>query len=289
METVVKNIYVMDSGKLTVEGSTLVPGTNYGVPQTIPVQFFLLETTKGYVLVDAGNNPDVITDPIGAWGFDLASASNPDMQPQNHPYEQLKLLGLGADDIKMIIYTHLHHDHCGGGRFFPDALHVVQKAEHRWAFQPDSFARKPYSEKDFRQPDLRWQLAEGDWCILPGIHLLTTPGHTPGHQSIVLWDTPEAGTVILAGDAVNCCANIELDVPPGITSDNVAAVSSLHRLSALAAATDATMLVSHDAGFFAQLPKAPEALRQLPPDVRRFYMNGIKHLYDAAANPDNVL
>ncbi len=179
METVVKNIYVMDGGKLTVEGSTLVPGTNYGVPQTIPVQFFLLETTKGFILVDAGNDPDVITDPIGAWGFDLASASNPDMQPINHPYEQLKLLGLGADDIKMVIYTHLHHDHCGGGRYFPDALHVVQKAEHRWAFQPDSFARKPYSQKDFRQPTLRWQLAEGDWCILPGIHLLTTPGHTP--------------------------------------------------------------------------------------------------------------
>lgn len=175
METVVKNIYVMDSGRLTVEGSTLVPGTNYGVPQTIPVQFFLVETTKGFILVDAGNNPDVITDPIGAWGFDLASAANPDMQPQNHPYEQAKLLGLGADDIKMIIYTHLHHDHCGGGRFFPDALHVVQKAEHRWAFQPDSFARKPYSEKDFRQPDLRWQARGG--LVHPARH---PPAHDAG-------------------------------------------------------------------------------------------------------------
>ena len=41
--------------------------------------------------------------------------------------------------------------------------------------------------------------------------------------------------------------------------------------------------------FFARLPKAPEALRQLPPEVRRFYMTGIQHLYDTAANPDNVL
>ena len=131
----------MDGGRLTVEGSTLVPGTDYGVPKTIPVQFFLVETTKGFVLIDSGNDPDVITDPIGAWGFDLASASNPDVQPHNHPLEQLKLVGLGADDIKMVIYTHLHHDHCGAARFFPEALHVVQKAEHRWAFQPDSLPR----------------------------------------------------------------------------------------------------------------------------------------------------
>jgi N-acyl homoserine lactone hydrolase len=288
METVVKDIFVMDGGRLTVEGSTLVPGTDYGVPRTIPVQYFLVETTKGYMLIDSGNDPDVITDPIGAWGFDLASASNPEVQPHNHPLEQLKLVGLEASDIKVVIYTHLHHDHCGAARFFPNALHVVQKAEHRWAFQPDSFAKKPYNQKDFRH-DLRWQLAEGDWCILPGVHLVSTPGHTPGHQSIVLWDTPNAGTVILAGDAVNCCANIELDVPPGITSDNAAAVASLHRLSALAAAADATMLVSHDAEFFEQLPKAPDALRQLPADLRRFYMKGVRHLYDTAANPDNIL
>ena len=88
---------------------------------------------------------------------------------------------------------------------------------------------------------------------------------------------------------MNCCANIELDVPPGIASDSAAAVASLHRLSALAAATDATMLVSHDAAFFEQLPKAPEVLRQLPADLRRFYMKGIRHLYNTAADPDTIL
>ena len=289
MDTVVRNIYVMDSGRLTVEGSSLVPGTNIGVPTTIPVQFFLLETSRGYMLVDTGNNPGVITDPIGTWGFDLASASNVDMKPENHPYEQLKLLGLAPDDIKVVIYTHLHHDHAGGAGLFPGALHVVQRAEHRWANMPDSFASRVYVPSDYQQPSLRWQLADGDWCILPGIHLLMTPGHTPGHQSIVLWDTPSAGTVILAGDAVNCCANIELDVPGGITSDTTAAVQSLHRLSALAAATDATLLVSHDPGFFEVLPKAPEALRRLPDDIRRFYMKGVDHIYAEASNPDNIL
>ena len=70
MKTIVRQIYVMSSGTLTVEGSTLVPGTSFGQPKTIPVQYFLLETSKGYILVDTGNDPGVITDAVGAWGAD---------------------------------------------------------------------------------------------------------------------------------------------------------------------------------------------------------------------------
>ncbi|CAB4962473.1 unannotated protein [freshwater metagenome] len=289
MKTIVRQIYVMSSGTLTVEGSTLVPGTSFGQPKTIPVQYFLLETSKGYIMVDTGNDPGVITDAVGAWGADLAGASNPVMNAEHHPHAQLALCGVDPDDVRMIIYTHLHHDHAGGGRFFPEALHVVQKAEHRWAFGPDRYFGAPYNQNDFRHDSLNWQLAEGDWVIQPGIHLVTTPGHTPGHQSIVLWDTPDSGTVILAGDAINCRENIERDIPPGLTTDTASAVSSLHRLTALAAASDASMLVSHEAGFFELLPKAPNALKLLEPEVRRYYEAGIRHLYHDAANPDNLL
>jgi glyoxylase-like metal-dependent hydrolase (beta-lactamase superfamily II) len=289
MRTVVKKIYVMDGGTLTVEGSTLVPGTSYGISKTIPVQFFLVETSRGFILIDTGNDPDVITDAVAAWGPDLAGAANPRMESHHHPEEQIKLVGLGPDDIKMVVYTHLHHDHCGGARFFPNALHVVQKAEHRWAFMPDSFAGKPYNQSDFRHDSLRWQLAEGDWCILPGIHLIATPGHTPGHQSVVLWDTPDCGTVIIAGDAINCRENIERDIPPGIASDSAAAVSSMHRLTALAAASDGSLLVSHEAEFFNMLPKAPDPLRLLDPQMRHYYEKGVAHLYRGASNPDNVI
>ena len=263
MKTIVRQIFVMSSGTLTVEGSTLVPGTSFGQPKTIPVQYFLLDTSKGYILVDTGNDPDVITDAVAAWGADLAGASNPVMNAEHHPYAQLGLCGVDSKDVRMVIYTHLHHDHAGSARFFPDALHVVQKAEHRWAFTPDRYFGAPYNQSDFRHDTLNWQLAEGDWVIQPGIHLVSTPGHTPGHQSIVLWDTPDCGTVILAGDAVNCRENIERDIPPGLTSDTAAAVASLHRLTALASASDASMLVSHEAG--------------------------IRHIYHDAADPDHLL
>lgn len=288
MDSVVRGIYVLDGGTLTVDSSLMVPGHNCGTPLAIPVQYFLIDTSVGFILVDTGNDPDAIDDPEGTWGPVLAAAAQPTMEPRNHPAEQLALAGVAPADVRMVIYTHLHHDHAGGARFFPQALHLVQQAEYRWAFNPDRYTALPYVASDF-QHDLRWQLAEGDWVPLPGIHLVATPGHTPGHQSVVLWDTPDSGTVILAGDAIYCRENVEMDLPPGLNNDATAASASMHRLTALADATDASLIVSHDKAFFDLLPKAPEPLGRLDPEVRRFYRRGVELMYRDAAHPDRLL
>lgn len=279
METIVEAVYVLNGGTLDVEASTIVPGSKFGSRLLIPVQMFLVKTRLGYVLIDAGNDPDCIVDPERTWGPELAKAVIPHMTDENHPYAQLALLGLGPADIKMVIYTHLHHDHCGAARLFPHAVHVVQNAEYRWAFYPDRFASRIYLPSDFGSKDIRWQLAEGDWLILPGIHLFATPGHTPGHQSVVLWDVPDCGTFIVAGDAVYCKENVQRDLPPGITTDSVQATRSLHRLTALAHATDGSLFVSHDAESFAAMPHAPDPLSALDVESRRFYIEGERTLY----------
>ncbi|MGH3644377.1 MAG: N-acyl homoserine lactonase family protein [Mycobacterium sp.] len=279
METIVEAVYVLNGGSLDVEASTIVPGSNFGSRLLIPVQMFLLKTRVGYILIDGGNDPDCIADPEKTWGADLAKAVVPHMTDENHPYAQLALLGLDAHDVKMVIYTHLHHDHCGSARFFPDAVHVVQKAEHRFAFNPDRFADRIYLRSDFGSENIRWQFADGDWLILPGIHLVATPGHTPGHQSVVLWDVPDCGTFIVAGDAVYCRENVRRDLPPGITTDALQASRSLHRLTALAHATDGSLFVSHDAESFAAMPKAPDPLQALDVASRRFYIDGERTLY----------
>lgn len=279
METIVEAVYVLDGGTLDVEASTIVPGSNFGSRLVIPVQMFLLKTRLGYILIDAGNDPDCIVDSEKTWGPELSAIVTPHMTDENHPYAQLALLGLDPVDVKMVIYTHLHHDHCGAARFFPHAVHIVQKAEYRWAFNPDRHTSRIYLRSDFGSSDIRWEFAEGDWLILPGIHLFASPGHSPGHQSVVLWDVPDCGTFIISGDAVYCRENIERDLPPGITTDSVQAVRSLHRLTALAHATDASLFVSHDAVSFAAMPKAPDPLAALDVASRRFYIAGERTLY----------
>ncbi|MFG2056152.1 N-acyl homoserine lactonase family protein [Micromonospora sp. NPDC048930] len=260
MKTSVTSVHLLDGGLLEVESSVVVPGCDFGRRIVVPVQMFLIGTRSGYVLIDTGNDPAVITDPLATWGADLAEASRPRMEPHNHPARQLELLGLSPRDVKAVVYTHLHHDHAGGGRVFPDAVHVVQRAEHRWALSPDGHAGKAYVPADFTTA--QWTLADGDWLMIPGIQLVMTPGHTPGHQSVVLWDVPDLGNVILAGDAINTASCIEADLPPGIATDTLTAVQSMHRLTALAAATDALIVTGHDMAQFEALPKAPEPLRK---------------------------
>lgn len=289
VDTVVRKIYVLDGGEINVEASIMVSGHHPGTKINVPVQYFLVETSRGFILVDTGNDPDVIEDPEKVWGRQLVEGATPNMKDHNHPLRQLGLAGIDASDIKMVVYTHLHHDHCGGARFFPDALHLVQKAEYRWAFAPDRFSSLPYIKTDYDYPDFNWVLAEGDWCFLPGIQLISTPGHTPGHQSVVLWDVPDVGPVILAGDAINSCENVISDTPGGITSDATAAAESIHRITALADAVDASIIVSHDLEFFHQLPKAPHPLTRLTPEARTLAKRGVASVYRDIANPSNLI
>jgi len=274
--TVVRRLYVLDGGSLNIEQSMLIAGQHFGAKVDVPVPMYLIETDDGYVLVDTGNDPRVIDDPIGTWGEALVAMVPPRMAEENHPYAQLAVLGLAPSDVTLVIYTHLHHDHAGGARLFAHAPQVVQRSEYAYALHPDRFSSGIYLRSDFDHPEIDWWLIDGDAVVRPGIHLFRTPGHTPGHQSIVLGNVPECGTVIIAGDAIYTRENVELDVPSGVTTSAQDALMSMRSLVALAEATDATLLVNHEMAFWALLPKAPQHLERLTDDVRCFWRDSVR-------------
>lgn len=291
-QSVIRKVYILDGGELELDASVMLSLTNPGKKIRIAVRQFLVETDRGYVLIDTGNDPLIAQGQEMAeerWGVPLATAARPIMGQHQTISEQLKLIGLTTDDIKMVIYTHLHHDHCGAANEFPNALHVVQKAEYRFAMQLDRFAAFPYRKHEYDNPDLKWQFAEGDWTILPGIHLISTPGHTPGHQSIALWDVPEVGSLIITGDAVNCRENISTDTLGGIMYDARMAADSVHRIVALAQARNASVMVSHDKEFYEPLPHAPEPLRPFTADEQAFCQHGVNTLYPDLEDPNNLI
>ena len=92
-------------------------------------------------------------------------------------------------DVVCVINTHLHFDHCGGNRLFPGVPIHVQRIEKQDPYDPPEwvdFEGATYVEHD------------GEAEILPGIRLLPTPGHTNGHQSVLV-DTSD-GLVVIGGD-----------------------------------------------------------------------------------------
>jgi N-acyl homoserine lactone hydrolase len=91
---------------------------------------------------------------------------------------QLATLGLRPADIDLVVNSHLHFDHCGGNRHFAHCPLLLQAAELEAAHAPVF----PYQDfTGWNEPGLRYQSIQGDHTLAPGVELLTTPGHTPGH------------------------------------------------------------------------------------------------------------
>jgi glyoxylase-like metal-dependent hydrolase (beta-lactamase superfamily II) len=104
----------------------------------------------------------------------------------------------------MIINTHLHFDHTGQNRRFPGVPVVAQHAEHEAA-----------KEEGFTLPDwlgfsdYNWHLVDGEAEVLPGIRVLPTASHTPGHQAVVV--ETDGGVDVIAGQAVQDSAELETE------------------------------------------------------------------------------
>lgn len=131
-----------------------------------------------------------------------------------------KLLNWDADDVDMVIHSHLHWDHALNDFAFKKAAFYAQKKEWEIANEVANTAdpsKVYYVPETFDQvPYLRWEFLDGETTILPGLIAFPTPGHTAGHQSLLV-DTEE-GLVCLTGDAVYLRANLEMNILPCIVA-----------------------------------------------------------------------
>src|SRR5512144_3250337 len=152
----------------------------------IPIVCYLVQTGDGKnILIDSGL-PEII--PEGESEFENG----------RDVIEQLASIGLKPDDIDTVISTHYDGDHAGRHAAFTKAHYVVQRVHHvDAASNPRYAAIRP----QWDQPIERIRLLDGDTELLPGLELIETSGHVPGHQSVML-RLPKTGTVLLPIDAV---------------------------------------------------------------------------------------
>lgn len=223
----------------------------------IPILGYAIRSGVHVVLVDTGFPNAYYEDADAAGRADGLDSFGRLVRlgPVNRPRAQLALLDLGPDDVTELVITHGDIDHVGGIDDFSGATIVLSRSE-REAGPPRYFG----DVRPVRWPAAaRYRLLEGDEELAPGVTLLATPGHSPGHLSLVV-RLRETGAVVLACDAISREAELASGINGG-ASDDDAARRSAKQLEELARHRNALLVYGHD-------PSQSEALRRAP-DVYR--------------------
>jgi N-acyl homoserine lactone hydrolase len=231
--TEVLRLYVLLCGYELLEKTISTKGRGSRFVLAEPISAYLLQTTSGYVLIDAGANSELVNDPKLRQIYYTGRGWNPPViLPQHELSYQLDAIGVAPAQITRIVLSHMHLDHTGNLKLFPGAEVYVQRREYDYAFSADH--SPAWFEIDYALPNLRWHLLDGDYELLPGLELITTYGHTPGHQSAIV-TLPNSGTLVLTADAGDLHENFDDEVPPGENIGDEVALESIRRLKRVAA------------------------------------------------------
>ncbi|MCJ2562654.1 MAG: N-acyl homoserine lactonase family protein, partial [Candidatus Thermoplasmatota archaeon] len=142
--------------------------------------------------------------------------------------KSLRKVGLSPEDITTVVNTHLHVDHCGNNRLFKGARFVVQEMELAYAENPHRFQKGAYVTSLFDAS--RFRTVSGTHELTEDVTLMPTPGHTPGHQSVIVEGDKR---YVYCGDIAPLKENYERRNIVGVLHNSVEALSSLDALREL--------------------------------------------------------
>ncbi|WP_164986182.1 N-acyl homoserine lactonase family protein [Streptomyces roseicoloratus] len=250
-------VTAVDAGPFTMPKEGLLYGASgmITVPSTVAV---IEHPGHGVILFDTGINHRV-ADPGTAddyWGAGLREEYGAQGFTREHAIDaQLDRLGYRLSDVRYVIYSHLHLDHAGGMSYFPDAVHVVQHDELRHAWWPDRWTARGYAFNDYRDTrsyDFLELTGDADLFLDGTVKVIRTPGHTPGHQGVIL-DLTHQERIAFMGDAAHLQEGLDGNVPMVSDWNVQEKLLTYGRLRALIRAGIRTYL-SHDPTHFAALP-----------------------------------
>lgn len=248
-------LYLLNLGRFAGDqGRILTPGRDAGVWRQFPVPAYLIETDDGRrILVDTGMHRKHIRNPEATFrGRPISQFITPIMSEADDIEHRLGEIGYSPADIDIVVSTHFHFDHAGNNADFSGARFVAQRDAHAHAranptlFPPDIW--------DF--PDLDYELIDGNVDLVPGVTLLSTPGHVPGHMSVVV-RLPRAGTMVLAIDAIPLREVYDHDDWSGQLDQEQARMSG-HLLTEIALRERGVLIPGHDPKVWAALKRSPE-------------------------------
>ena len=245
--TGLKRMYVLDCGRLIAKDqSRWTPGVNVGQSRELSNNCYLFKHERGTLLWETGLPDSVadqsggVTSPNGAllWLRDKKLVS------------QLESVGVKPDDITYVAMSHSHADHTGNVRAFPKSKILMQKVEHEFAMK---MTPQPLTD------DQNIQILSGDHDVFGdgSVKIISTPGHTPGHQSLLV-KLPKTGALILTGDLVHFQYMWDNKIVPSFNFNKQQSLSSIERVINLIAEHKAQLWIGHDKETTARIDRAPK-------------------------------
>ncbi len=227
----VLDVRLLSDGYFTLDKSFLVFGKYQGIKYKAALKPLLVRTERETVIVDTG---------VGNLPPGYLKYHDVIREKEEQLLFSLKKAGLQPKDVTLVVNTHLHFDHCGNNRLFPNAKFLVQTDEVRYAYFPDRFMRVSYL-RDFFDIESDYLPLRGSYTIEEGVNVLPTPGHTIGHQSVLVsW---KGRNIVYAGDAAPLPENIE---KRNITGMIFSAAQGLESIDRLRGIENAFFIYSHD-------------------------------------------
>jgi len=224
-------LHLLSDGFFTLDKSLVVYMKYMGQPYKAALKPLLILTSEEKILVDTG---------IGELPEKHRKFFSIKRNAEENLKSQLAQHDLRPEDIDIIVNTHLHFDHCGNNALFPNAKFIVQADEFRYAFAPDRFQQAAYIRELF-DVEVDYELVHGKHQITDDVFVVPTPGHSIGHQSIII-RTGE-NNCVYCGDAAPIKENLERRNIPGVLYCAHKALESIDRLRTI---KNPVYIYSHD-------------------------------------------
>lgn len=242
----IDRLYLLNGGfSIAPDKSVFTPGKWKGEQITFCCHAYLMKRQDEWILWDTGIEDDIISEPGGKGiahtirGIVVRTIRS-----------QLSDIGIAPEDIDKIILSHAHFDHVGNAKLFANATWYIQYREHEAMFGPDyvqyGFLPRLYEKLN----NAKVELMDGD----AGMKVISTPGHTPGHCSLLV-QLPKTGPVMLAADVAHFTYNLEHHCVPILNSDYKESENSMKRVEEIVQAEKARLWLNHDISQMATIPQ----------------------------------
>jgi N-acyl homoserine lactone hydrolase len=244
---VAEKLFRLDCGRsLANDESVWTPGENVGRSIEFSSTCWLIKHKSEWLLWDAGVPESAHNDPQGWSTLPKLIVYHLDRTLT----DQLAEIGLNPNDITRVAISHTHGDHIGNVAMFANATILMQQAEHSWINSPngpnDNVNQLMALARQLLGTPKNLQLIDGVADVFGdgSVTLVPTPGHTPGHQSLLV-KLKNFGFIILSGDVVHSEENFERNMVPSLNTDKQDSLASMEKIRQLIATYKATLFINH--------------------------------------------